>query len=389
MHAASEEQLAELVARDTDFAIRLYRQIIGSEQGNVFISPYSISTALSMAYAGARGKTAQQMAEVMGIGPDAEAWHAARNRLELELAALAARPWASGGNLVPFTLDPVNTMFGQADYPFKRDFTDTLAESYGAGLQTVDFINATEAARRAINSWVADRTRERIPELLAEGDLTELTRFALVNAIYFKANWAHQFDPERTRPEPFRLLDGTTRDVEMMHGRHDLPYARGDGWQAVRLPYYGASMVVLVPDEGRFGEVESMVDADFLRSLSGGLPEYEVDLGLPRWESDSRVDLVENLRAMGIVHLFDEDRADLSGIADVARLFVSHVVHQANVTVDEEGTEAAAATAVIGEEVCACGPDGRVTLTVDRPFLYFIQDATANEILFMGRLLEP
>jgi serpin B len=387
--SATAEQLVELAAQDADFAFRLYHQITQAETGNVFISPYSISTALSMTYAGARGNTAAEMAEVMGIWPDAAAWHAARNRLELKLAALPRQPHYGEGERVPFTLEPVNTMFGQAGFPFEADFLDVLAASYGAGMQTVDFATATEAARQAINAWVADKTHERIPELLKAGDLNSWTVFALVNAIYFRANWQNQFDPEQTRSEPFQMLDGATRDVEMMHGVFEVPYARGDGWQAVSLPYWGAEMVVVVPDEGRFDEIESEVDAAFLEELASGLEENEVTLGLPRWESETRAYLIPALQALGITDLFVPGAADLTGIADADGLFVTNVIHQANITVDEEGTEAAAATVVIGGFICACGPDASVTLTIDRPFLYFIRDQAAGEILFMGRLLEP
>ena len=385
--AATPEQLAQLVAADANFALRLYRQIVSTERGNVFISPYSISTALSMAYAGARGNTAQEMADVMGIWPDAGAWHAARNRLDLELAAAAARDWPGEGEVVPLTLEPVNTFFGQADFPFEPSFLDVLAASYGAGMNTVDFANDTEAARLAINAWVAERTHDRIEELLAQGDLTDLTRFVLVNAIYFKASWIRKFNPDQTRTEPFQLLGGTSADVPMMHTNQKFEYASGEGWQAVRVPYFGASMVIVVPDAGRFSDVEATIDSDVLAAMSAQMSEAMVDLGLPRWESESRFDLLDNLGRMGIVDLFDPDAADLSGVADTRQLYVSHVIHQANVTVDENGTEAAAATAIVGDEVSA--PNRYVTLTIDRPFLYFIQDNTTGEILFLGRTLTP
>lgn len=389
--AATDEQLAALVASDTDFAIRLYRKVIEAEQGNVFISPYSISTALSMAYAGARGETARQMAEVLGVSLDDAAWHAARGRLDLELAALARRPRPSGAQkLVPFTLEPVNTMFGQAGWPFEAEFLDTLAASYGAGLQAVNFGGNPEAARLAINEWVADKTRDRIPDVLQPGDVTPETVFALVNAIYFKANWLNQFDPDVTEVAPFHRLDGSSRDVQMMNSYLETAYARGDGWQAVSLPYDGASMVIVLPDAGRFDEIEAAIDADFMTGLPDRFEEYGVTLSLPRWESESRANLADALIDMGMSDAFDCVVADLSGIASGGpNLCLFKVIHQANVTVDEEGTEAAAATVVLGGFVCACGPSKSVTLSVDRPFLYFIQDQVAGEILFMGRLLEP
>lgn len=326
----TDEQLAALVAADSEFAFDLYRRVTASGEGNVFLSPYSISTALSMAYAGARGETATQIADVLRIELDDGAWHAARNRLDQELTMLAK--WRPSGDeeMVPFTLEPVNTMFGQAGFPFRPEFLDTLAASYGAGLQAVDFARQTEQARIAINDWVAEATHDRIPDILQPDDVTPYTLFALVNAIYFKANWSHQFDPDLTTSEPFHLLDGSAVDVEMMHGGGDLQYARGDGWQAVSLPYQGASMLVVVPDKGRFAEIEAAVDAEFVRELPARMEEYEVTLGLPRWVSETRVDLKTVLEAMGMVEAFYCGEADLSGIAGTpGDICLSKVIHQA------------------------------------------------------------
>ena len=385
LDSASQAQLSAVVAADTDFALRLYQRIVATESGNVFTSPYSISTALTMAYAGARGQTAQEMAAALGIGADQDAWHAARNRLELTLADISdSQPYE--GDAVPLTLEPTNAVFGQAGYPFKGDWLDILAADYGAGLQTVDFYGNTEAARVAINRWVAERTRDRIEELLHQGDIDSYTAAVLINAIYSKANWRYQFDPAQTASAPFHLLDGSTRDVPMMHGSPRTDYAAADGWQAIRLPYYGASMLVIVPDEGQFAEVEQHLERDFLASLFAQPRDAQVTLTMPKWESESRLDVIPPLKELGISDLFDMDRADLTGIADIERLYVSGVIHQANVTVDESGTEAAAATAVVVERVSMPEP---VTLTIDRPFIYLIRDDATGEILFLGRLLQP
>jgi serpin B len=385
LDAATQAQLNDVVAADTGFALRLYHQLVASEQGDVFISPYSISTALSMTYAGARGQTAQEMAALLGIGADQDAWHAGRNRLELTIAGAASRPPLISG-AVPLTIEPTNAVFGQADYPFKSDFLDLLATDYGAGLQTVDFAADPEAGRVAINSWVAQRTRDRIEELLSRGVITELTRMVLVNAIYFKASWLYPFEPDQTAPGPFHLLDGSTSDVPMMHAGPRTSYSAGDGWQAIRLPYYGASMLVIVPEEGRFAEIEALLDPAFVAAVESAAHEAQVTLTMPKWESDSSLGLIPPLQEMGVRDLFDPNRADLSGIADASELYVTDVVHQANVTVDENGTEAAAATAVVVGDTSAPQP---VTLSIDRPFIYLIQDDATGEILFLGRLLEP
>lgn len=384
---ATPAQLTQMVAGDRALAFDLYRYFVGTEDGNLFISPYSISTAMSMVLAGTRGDTADELAAALGVRQLGSDWHLARNALELELAALAVYdPPSDGGVAVPLTLEPTNAIFGQAGYPFKQDFLDILAANYGAGMNAVDFSTQTEAARQAINAWVAERTRDRIEELLPENSIDSLTRAVLVNAIYFKANWVHQFNPDLTETAPFHLLDGSAVDVPMMHGGGRM-YGIGDGWQAAQLYYYGGpSMLVIVPDEGRFAEIEGQLDADFLAQIENELGTYQLDLRLPRWETDSQLDVIPALRSLGVDLLFDPNAADLSGIADVDQLYVSDVIHQANITVDEQGTEAAAATAV-GVGIVSAPPPA--SLTVDRPFFYFIRGGQAGEILFMGRLLQP
>ena len=346
-----------------------------------------------MALAGARGNTAAEIALTLGVSEDEAAWHFARNKLDLALSSLDGRSLPYRGDAQPLTLEPTNSIFGQAGYAFRDEFLDLLAADYGAGMQAVDFRSDPEAARKAINAWVAERTRDRIEELLARGSIDTFTRAALVNVIYLKANWMSQFNPERTFADPFHRLDGTTTDVPMMHGSKDAGYAIGPGWAALQLPYWGsASMIVVVPDEGEFAEIEGGLDAAFVTEVSARLTEHEVELSLPKWESESELSLTPMLTNLGIQDGFDMMQADLSGMADFdqtrEQLYVSGVVHQANITVDEAGTEAAAATAVLVSATCACGPPP-ATLTVDRPFIYLIRDDITNEILFVGRLLEP
>jgi serpin B len=383
--AATEAQLAAVVAADRAFAFDLYRTLVADESDNVFLSPYSISTAMSMVLAGARGQTAEELASALGVGADDAAWHLARNRLELELTALADFELPGDPDAVPLTLEPTNAIFGQVGFPFKQPYLDTLAANYGAGMYGLDFAAEPDASRAAVNQWVAERTRDRIPELIPVGVITPKTRAVLVNAIYFMASWLFQFDPDATETGTFHLLDGSTVDVAMMQGTEKRQYAAGDGWQAVELPYVGrASMLVIVPDEGGFATIEADLDERFLAALEGQLTEHVVDLALPRWESDSQLKLIPPLESLGIELLFSLGGADLTGIADAA-LFVSEVVHAANITVDEKGTEAAAATAVVVDESGA----PPATLTVDRPFIYLIRDDANGEILFMGRLLQP
>lgn len=374
----------EVVAGDTALALRLYAAAAAGTDGALFISPYSISTALSMTYAGARADTAAQLAGLLGVTGDAGTWHAGRNALDLALVpdpAVAAEP-----GLIPLQLESTNALFGQDGFPIEDGFLTTLASDYGAGMQVVDFATATEPTRQAINAWVAARTRDRIKELLGVTDVSAATRLVLVNAIFFKAGWMRPFDPEQTKDAPFHLPDGSTVAVPMMHGVIQADYAHGEGWQAVRLPYLGASMLVIVPDTGTLGAFEAGFTPARLAAIRASLRPAMVTLSLPRWTSSSRLDLKPVLQGLGVSDLFDA-RADLSGISTLP-LVVSAVIHEANVTVDEHGTEAAAATAV-GFDTTGGGPDIEATVTVDRPFIYLIQDDRTGETLFLGRLMDP
>jgi len=380
---ATDAAVESVVNSDRQFALDLYALLASDAEGNLFFSPYSISTALSMAYAGAQGDTATQLASALHVSPDTEppAWHDGRNSVELALAA--ERPVASG--FVPLKLEPTNAIFGQHDFNFEADYLRILAADYGAGLQGVDFTTQPDAARELINRWVKARTAERIPELLPAGAVDSSTLAVLVNAIYFKANWSNQFYPQSTTDQPFFRLDGSQVSAALMHQGLMTGYGRGEGWQAVRLPYAGsASMLVILPDTGQFETVEQNL-GDVLSTVEPA--PAQVKLALPKWESKSAIDLKPPLKAAGITDLFNPDLADLNGIADGQGLFVQTAIHQANISVDEEGTEAAAATAlgIAG----SAAPTDVVTMTVDRPFIYLINDDLTSELLFVGRVLDP
>lgn len=380
--ASSVQQMQQVVAADGAFAVTLYRELAQGSQSDVFFSPYSISTALSMVLAGARGKTADQIAEALGAS-DPAVWHPARNLLASNLTE--QMPTGMDGQAQPMTLQTTNAIFGQSGYPFEQPFLDLLARDYGAGLEAVDFAQKAEEARQAINTWVAQQTVNRIRELLAQGSVDDMTRAVLVNTIYFKANWIWQFDPKATTDNDFHPLDGSTVSVPTMHVEHKVDYATGDGWAAVSLPYWGASMLVIVPDQGKFAQVERSIDPTFVANLDSSLSEYDVTLSLPKWSTDDSIDLVPPLQSLGISDLFD-DSSDLSGISTADQLYVSHAVHEADISVDEQGTEAAAATATVAE---ATSRGASATLSVDRPFIYLIRDQNTNEIVFMGRVMDP
>lgn len=373
-----------VVAADAALGLRLYHELIKGGD-NLIYSPYSISTALSMTYAGARGSSAAQLGGVLGAGADAVAWHQGRNDVDAAIARFASIEPSEG--ITPLTIEPTNALFGQDGFAFEPAYLDLLARAYGAGLQAVDFAADPDAGRAAINAWVASRTKDRIPELLAPGTVKGATRFVLVNAIYFKGSWATPFDKALTKVAPFHRLDGSTVASPLMKTSFDGNYVRAKDWQAIEIPYVGATMTIILPDAGRFETVERDLDSGILAELSAGPKFDKIHLSLPRWSSTTDVKLKEALIRLGVRDLFDPNAADLRGIAD-AGLFISFVIHQANIDVDEDGTEAAAATAV-GGDTTGGGPDGEVTVSVDRPFIFLIRDGGSGEILFAGRVLDP
>ncbi|MFL5680155.1 MAG: serpin family protein [Chloroflexota bacterium] len=374
-------EATDVVAADRAFAMRLYAAAkVGND--NVFLSPYSVSTALSMVYAGAHGRTADELAAALGVDV-AEVWHAGRNAIDTSLRDVP-EPDPSDG-YVPLTIEPTNAMFGQAGMEWKPEFLDVLARDYGAGLEALDFATDPSASRDAINQWVAGKTHDRIAELLTPETISPATRFVLVNAIFFKATWADPFKKSATKQELFHRVDGTTVEAPLMHAQITGQYAKGSGWQAVTIPYVNAEMTVILPDAGRFAAVERGVDGSFLEFVDARSQPAALKVSLPKWKSDSRFQLIPALRKLGINSLFDD--ADLTGMT-AEGLFVSDVVHQANISVDEDGTEAAAATAVVGDTTGG-GPDISATVRVDRPFIYVIRSSISGEVLFVGRLMDP
>ncbi len=372
---------ALLIEGNSAFAFELYRQLRG-EDGNLFYSPHSISVALAMTYAGARGETAEQMARTMHFLPEQESLHPAFNWLDGELATRGERDQG-------FTLNIVNAIWGQKDYSFLQSFLDVLAENYGAGLRILDFIEETEASRRAINEWISDETEDRIRDLIPRGAVDKLTRLVLTNAIYFDADWQHPFKKEDTSNGPFYLVDGRQVRVPMMKQIESFGYAEGQGYQAVELPYDGGelSMVILLPESGRFREFEDALDARTVAGIIDSLSTDRIALTMPRFEFESDFALRATLQAMGMPLAFT-DNADFSGMTGGRDLLISDVVHKAFVAVDEEGTEAAAATGVIMAPT-SMPLDPEVTVTIDRPFVFLIRDIDTGSVLFLGRVMDP
>jgi serpin B len=381
-----EGDVRTLVDGNNAFALDLY-QSLRSQDGNLILSPYSISLALAMTYAGARNETESQMAGTLHFDLPQDRLHPAFNALDLGLSQSGKSQFLKDQ---PMQLNIANAVWAEQTYPFQQDFLDTIALNYGAGINLADFINQFEPVRKEINNWVSGQTNKKIKDLLPNGALDTDTRMVLVNAIYFKADWETQFDPNGTSDAPFHLLDGSQVQVKMMYDeRFDQRYAKGEGYQVVRLPYKGGTAVmdIIVPDEGSFNQFESTLDTTKLNTVLSGMEARMVMLGLPKFEYSSSFGLPDQLTALGMPDAFDKDKADFSGMTGVRDLFISNVIHKAFVAVDEKGTEAAAATAVIMQTTGAIMPD--VSLTVDRPFIFIIEDSGSGQILFIGHVLNP
>ena len=383
--AVPQDDVATLVQGDNAFALDLY-QSLRSEDGNLAFSPYSISLALGMAYAGARGSTETQMAQALHYTLPQDRLHPAFNRLDQDLME-EAKP--ASDNEQPLQLKIANAVWAEQTYSFVQAYLDLIARNYGAGVQLADFVQNYEAVRQEINDWVSKQTNEKIKDLIPQGALDKMTRMVLVNAIYFKADWLDQFDPNDTKDQPFHLLDGSQVTSKMMTNTISVPYASGDGLQAVELPYAGetAAMDIIVPDEGHFKDVEAGLDAQKFDSIINALQSTQLQVGLPKFSYRSSFSLSSSLSAMGMPAAFDGNQADFSGMTGNRDLYISEVLHQAFVAVDEKGTEAAAATAVIMRATAAMEPPKQ--LTVDRPFIYVIRDLQSGQILFVGRVLDP
>ncbi|MGA2110923.1 MAG: serpin family protein [Anaerolineales bacterium] len=383
--AVPSADLSALAAGNAQFAFDLYRRLSG-EDSNLFLSPYSISLALAMTFSGAAGATASQMAEAMHFSLPASSLHPAFNAYSQDLQARATISKEG----TPFELDIANSLWGQRNLPFRKDFLDLLAENYGAGLRLVDFSSNPEAARLAINQWVSDETKQKILDLIPPGAIDRLTRLVLANAIYFKAGWQAPFDKTATRSEPFQLLDGSTVKVPMMNRSGDYGYALMNGYKAIDLPYQtgNISMWVLLPNSGQFQSVEQQLSPAMIEDLASGLKNGPVDLSLPKFSFVSSFNLNQALESRGMTDAFDPNRADFSGMDGAHDLYLGNVEHKAFVSVDESGTEAAAATAVVMESM-AMPASVPISFVVDRPFIFLIRDDQTGSLLFVGRVLDP
>ncbi len=365
---------------DAAFAGRLLAQLASGSAPNVVLSPFSISDALAMTFAGARGETAQQIAHALDFRLPASQLHAAFNALEQSLARVAGPGIA---------LDTANALYGQSGMAFRAAFLSVLARYYGTGIRTVDFERAPEAARLAINAWVAAQTHGKIPELIAPGEVDPSTRLVLVNAIYMKAAWASPFAHASTYGATFHAPSGSV-SVPTMHQSATFGYLRAPGYQAVELPYRGGRLAfdVLLPDSGDLAPLLAQIGRAGPLALLDGVAPRQLSLALPRLLLRTHVNLTDALGTLGMPIAFEPGGADLSGIAGrPGELYISAVQHEAYIRVDESGTTAAAATGVVvGASAIEAPP---LVVDVDRPFVFLIRDLRTGAVLFIGAISNP
>jgi serpin B len=377
--ATSQADLQAVVKGNNAFAIDLYHQLCDSP-GSLFFSPLSISLALAMTYAGARGHTAQEMAATLHLPPQQANLHSTFSVLRQQLL--------SGGQGLDYQLSLANRLWGRSELPFLPDFLGTTRDFYGAELAQLDFASDPDLCRRVINDWTAEQTSQKIQELIGPGLINQATALVLTNAIFFVGVWAEPFPPRRTGDERFYHNQDQYVIVPMMHNTGKYPYASLAGVDLLELPYKSGdlSMVILLP-QARAGlaDLEAELDLAVLREWLGSLAEREVQVGLPKFRLTADFLLADILRDMGMPSAFGD--ADFSGMSEYASLVLSQVVHQSYVDIYEEGTEAAAATGFTSYGIEK--NEGPVTFQADHPFLLLIRDNRTGGIVFMGRVLNP
>jgi len=394
--AASEKTNKKLIVTGNNkFALELYAKL-RSEEGNLFFSPYSISTALAMAHAGARGQTEAQMAGVLHFpiitkpGTELSSMLIPDRQKFASVFGKIIKDLNNRGKKGGYELRVANALWGQEGYGFLDEFLELIKTNYGGRLNEVDFVRAAETARKTINTWVEKKTNDKIKNLIQKGVLDSMTRLVLTNAIYFKGNWARQFKEDRTKDAPFTLADGRKVDVAMMNQTGQFNYMETESFQGLELPYVDdeLSMIILLPKEfDGLDEFEKTLTVGDLSEWMDELRDREVRVSIPKFKMTSQFGLASVLKSMGMTDAFSVN-ADFSGMNGRRDLFISAVIHKAYVDVNEEGTEAAAATAVT-MKLTSIGPSRIPVFCADHPFLFIIRDNHSGSILFIGRVMNP
>jgi len=377
---ATTEGIDSVIEANNRFALEFYQQI-KDEPENLFFSPYSISTALAMTYEGARGQTAQEMQSVFHFPEEDSA----------RRPAMAAVYNQINQEDSQYQLNTANALWAQQDYSFLDEYTEVIEQYYGGRVTNLDFIREAEKSRKTINDWVAEQTKDKILDLIPAGVLNALTRLVLTNAIYFKGQWLTQFDEEKTIEEDFRVSPEKTIKVPMMslaNEETEFNYLETEKLQILEMPYDGEelSMLVLLPREDDLAALEESLNPDNLNQWREMLNQQPVNVFMPKFTFETKYFLKQDLQEMGMPTAFSM-QANFSGMDGTEDLFISKVIHQAFVEVNEEGTEAAAATAVV-IELKAVKPSMAV-FRADHPFIFLIQDNQSGNILFIGRVVNP
>ncbi len=378
--ASTPKQIAHA---NNEFAFDLYKEVSKTGTGNIFFSPFSISTALAMTYAGANGSNETEMAKSMNFKPNTPDFHLSYGKYLKTLDKNAK------GNI---QLRIANRLWGEKTYTLKPEFISLNKEAYNSPLQKMNFIGSPDGSRMEINAWVEKQTEQRIKDLIPPGAITTDTRLVLTNAIYFKGDWLYQFDKKNTRDKKFNLADGSTIKTPFMNFEGALNYAENDLAKMIRLPYKGEkqSMIIVLPHETKnLTRVEEQMNASTFASVLYA-QQPEVILALPKFKLTVPLGLNGYLQNLGMHEAFNAG-ADFSKMTPSNDLWISSVVHKAFIEIDEEGTEAAEATAVIMtiESVGPHTPPKPKEFIADHPFLFYIIDDETQSILFMGRLMEP
>lgn len=379
---ATEAGVAAVVEASNTFAIDLLSELVSTSSAeNIFFSPYSLTTALGMTAEGARGDTLREMRSVVPLPED----------VAVRLPAVAALYNRINDPASPVALDTANALWVEQAIDLKPIFTEPLAAHYAGVAREVDFITNAEAARQEINQWVEERTNDKIRDLIAPGILTPRTRLVLTNAIYFKGNWLTQFEKANTRDSDFIVDEETTVTVPMMSlVSESFPYAQAGEIQLLELPYEGGELAMLIalPTEGTsVAEVVADLSSETLRTWQNSVNEHKVNVFLPRFTFETKYRLKEPLSRLGMPLAFTEV-ADFTDIADLrGGLWIDKVIHQAFVEVNEEGTEAAAATAVVTRTQVT--PGVPPMFRANRPFLFFIHERDTGAVLFAGVVNDP
>jgi serine protease inhibitor len=382
--SAQAHQTETLVEGNTAFALDLYARL-SATPGNLFFSPYSISTCLAMTYAGARGNTETQMGQVLHFMQDQQKLHSSFGELQRQLAEARKQKGIQ--------LDIANALWTQKGEPFLPAFLKIATDDYQANVNQADFGTSADAVTREINRWIAQKTENKIQDILAPRSLNVNTRLVLANAIYFKGAWASPFDKAATAPQAFHLSENDQADAPLMHRFAHPGYVENGELQAVELPYSGGelSMVILLARKiGAIGQLEQQLNPAFLAGLLAQMKKQEVEIFLPKFKLNSSFQLNDPLFRMGMPDAFHWPIANLSGVDGARDLFISGVFHKAWGEINEEGTEAAAATVVTVESrAVAARPPAPPVFRADHSFIFLIRDTHSGSLLFVGRLADP